>query len=564
MIKAPYNFVPLNEKVFYPEWSEQVSHDIPFSDGESGEIEIEIEAKSPIFVRDNNSKDETKFCNYNGEYFIPATSIKGMIRNILEIISFSKLKIQDKILSYRDLNNPSYKKNAMNTNKIYMGWLYIDKNRWKVDSVGKITNSQTRIKYIEMEKFLGKKIVDKIKNTKEAYKKYQIINDRDKLEIQKGTIVFTGSIGKKKTREFLFPKKVEKTYILDDKVIKTFKEGYYIGTPNESKDWKNLWSNELKKGKKIPIFFQIENNKIKHFGLSMLYKLPYTNSLQKLLENYQNYKDNKDLAQTIFGDVNNDNSLKGRVYFSHFKCYKEVPYNKTISLPLSTPRATFYPNYIVQCGDTKTQEFITYDNENAILRGFKLYPPRKNIITYDEICKKNSKVCTSFKPLNKGSIFKGKIRFHNLKKEEIGVLLSALTILNNKDSFHKVGMAKGYGFGTIKINILKLITENNFTQQQYIDSFITLIDKKLNINLLNSPRIKALFKLTSYSFSDKELKYMPINDFVNAKKTYNKWVLKEIVDNGYNKDKICKKKNNKKSNQNKKNPVFNGIRIKLN
>lgn len=26
-ITAPYNFVPLNEKVFYPSWSEQVTQD---------------------------------------------------------------------------------------------------------------------------------------------------------------------------------------------------------------------------------------------------------------------------------------------------------------------------------------------------------------------------------------------------------------------------------------------------------------------------------------------------------------------------------------------------------
>jgi hypothetical protein len=39
-IKSPYNFVPAptEDQVFKPEWADQVSHDIPFSDGESGEI----------------------------------------------------------------------------------------------------------------------------------------------------------------------------------------------------------------------------------------------------------------------------------------------------------------------------------------------------------------------------------------------------------------------------------------------------------------------------------------------------------------------------------------------
>ena len=79
MITAPYNFVPLNEKVFYPPWSDDVSHDIPFSDGESGEIELKIEAKSPIFIRNhyqdgdefykdkNGNKISKEFCSFKNE-----------------------------------------------------------------------------------------------------------------------------------------------------------------------------------------------------------------------------------------------------------------------------------------------------------------------------------------------------------------------------------------------------------------------------------------------------------------------------------------------------------------
>ena len=65
MIKSPYNFVPLTENIYYPDWSEQVSHDVPFSDGESGEIEIKIEAKSPLFVRNGSAEGSTDFSNVN-------------------------------------------------------------------------------------------------------------------------------------------------------------------------------------------------------------------------------------------------------------------------------------------------------------------------------------------------------------------------------------------------------------------------------------------------------------------------------------------------------------------
>ncbi|OCR90374.1 RAMP superfamily CRISPR-associated protein, partial [Campylobacter fetus] len=118
MITAPYNFVPLNEQIFYPDWADNVSHDIPFSDAQSGEIDITITAKNPIFIKNHTpegSKETLEFChhiNENGEkeYYIPSSSVKGMIRNVLEIISFGKIKIDSKfntISSVRDMTNNS-------------------------------------------------------------------------------------------------------------------------------------------------------------------------------------------------------------------------------------------------------------------------------------------------------------------------------------------------------------------------------------------------------------------------------------------------------------------------
>jgi len=103
-IKAPFNFVPLNEKVFFPDWAPQISHDIPFEDGESGTIELELTATTPIFIRNGHTREEAEkfpkpenFTSFSkvtdGNYFIPGTSIKGMIRNVLEIISFGKIDL---------------------------------------------------------------------------------------------------------------------------------------------------------------------------------------------------------------------------------------------------------------------------------------------------------------------------------------------------------------------------------------------------------------------------------------------------------------------------------------
>ena len=104
-VKSVYNFVPApkESEVFKPDWADKVSHDIPFEDGESGEIELTITARSPIFIRNGHSKQDAEnntpryqeFSNIirNGvkEYFIPGSSLKGMFRNVLEIVSKSRM-----------------------------------------------------------------------------------------------------------------------------------------------------------------------------------------------------------------------------------------------------------------------------------------------------------------------------------------------------------------------------------------------------------------------------------------------------------------------------------------
>ncbi len=47
-IPSPYNFVPLSEHVFFPDWAEKVSMDVPFSDGISGALKVRVTARTSI------------------------------------------------------------------------------------------------------------------------------------------------------------------------------------------------------------------------------------------------------------------------------------------------------------------------------------------------------------------------------------------------------------------------------------------------------------------------------------------------------------------------------------
>jgi CRISPR-associated protein (TIGR03986 family) len=106
-IRSPYNFVPLSSAVFLPNWGDEASHDTPFPDGICGTFELVVRAESPIFVRDPRTPKE-HFQTPDGTYAIPGSSLRGALRNIVEIASFGKMPkelVNDDRYGVRDLHN---------------------------------------------------------------------------------------------------------------------------------------------------------------------------------------------------------------------------------------------------------------------------------------------------------------------------------------------------------------------------------------------------------------------------------------------------------------------------
>ena len=422
MITAPYNFVPLNDKIFYPPWASEDAlkniHDVPFEDGESGVIELEVTAKSPIFIKDG--KNPSEFChsiNENGdkEYYIPATSMKGMIRNVLEIMSFSAMNfIDDKKYSMRDYTD-EYKNKVLKD--IKCGWLYKENGAIKIRECDGIY----RIKYQEIEykfkkqgyrnRFLWGKFDDKNDPLKNACAKYDLVkfenvdkiynfskegskNGRNIVKFDDrgsllGKVVLTGHPSARKddkvnpsgkNYDFVFIQKQDaKIFNVSECVFEVFKFAYFDGRkkqPVQSADW-TFWKEKLKSGKEIPVFFHANGNEVIHFGLSYLYKLPFDKSVKEVLAHTQIKESKPDLSEIIFGYSrkikNKQESLKGRVFVSHAKAIQNVNLDDEVKVVLGSPKASYYPIYIKQNG----VKYATYNDRNATLSGFKRYPTHK-------------------------------------------------------------------------------------------------------------------------------------------------------------------------------------------
>ncbi len=589
-IKAPFNFVPLDNKVFYPSWGDEISHDIPFEDSQSGLIELELEAMTPVYVRNGHNASESegadaylKFSNFNNQYFLPATSVKGMVRNVLEIMSFSKIPVDArKKYAQRDWENRDglyTLKNVDVQKNIHCGWLRMQDDKFIIEDCG----LPYRINQREIDKYLFSKQCTPFlethfcKNNKEfdlnkeqsvpgsknkidpkmALFKYKMLGDNNlhlledvaceedaehankyqprrirvggKEDIT-GTIVFTGQPdkwvkerknvkGAGKYYEFLFPDNVEKRYSIEEIAVEHFKFIY-----QDSADWV-YWRNKFENEQPVPVFFRIQNGKVIDFGLSLLYKLPYDNSVKDVVEKYQKIEYKRyDLAECIFGSAEKGNSLKGRVQMGNAfatEGVRELPLAKTV---LGSPKASYYPLYISQYGSNGiVSKYATYND--GVISGWKRYPVKDTA----KPCPTNmDKLDSSFIPLGKGVKFKSLVRYHNLRKEELGALLSAISFHGNQEHvFHNIGMAKPYGYGKMKVSC-RLLGDVAGMERELMALFENTMDYAIGSGVASAwvscQQIKELLTMGygNHKVATDQLEYMKLtmkgdNDFVTAK-----------------------------------------------
>ena len=570
VIKAPYNFVPFNQRVVTPHWIDQISHDVPFKDGLSGQIEVKLTAMSPIFVRDGigqkaaednyvggvQQQPHTFSQTADGRYFIPGTSLKGMIRSVLEILSFGRMegKVNDHRYAVRDFQNKALYDPSKISRTVKCGWLQKVKGEYLLEDCGtprRISHRalsehfQTDISaFFQNRNNLGNK------SAKMKYERYPQIpkyfqfetwedkNGRPLCKVNPegdlaGRIVFTGQPserqeerGKGKHLEFVFPDRGMPGMPVPDVVIDNFFFAYYDHDQNkQSPDWK-YWKPELDKGEKIPVFFREEGKEIKDMGLSQLYKIAYENSVLDSIRHFQK-TDQPDLSEAIFGHVlDGKEQLRGRVHIGHAFSENAQPASAVTEV-LSGPKASYYPAYIRQKVNGIGQingNYQTFMNAKPEIAGWKRYPVHAHGVKKNPPPAKtdSKKITTSFTPLQAGAEFTFTLRYHNLRPTELGALLSALTFHGTEGTFHSLGMAKPLGYGKVKAEITKLDHDQAETLQAF-ESYMNATLPRTYQPWHQTDQVVELISMAQEQFTEaatekQALGYMDLDSHIDAKK----------------------------------------------
>lgn len=541
-IKAPYNFVPINHEVYIPSWGKQISMDVPFSDGEDGLIEVELQNNTPLFIRNGvgaSACDKEEYSAHitlpNGEkrYFLPGSSLKGMLRSVMEILAFARLKensYNDDFFGFRSFggnNDPLQTEYIKQMNEgVCCGWLRYDYkcDEYLLDDCGIFDSNTCRIS------------IETLREVCPLYKNVEDMNalDRNDVlgypEIDGRTLVCTGKMKGKgkmkwKKHEYLFDEVKNKDIHVDSDVIVKFKTVY---KPSGYKD--SLYK-KLNKGERIAVFFKKDNHgKVSVIGLTRNFRYPYKYRISDCIVQ-PNVGDGPDLVDCIFGYVNKEDALKGRVHVGNAFANETVIEDNIVKGVLGQPSASYYPLYLRQVNEGK---YTTY-NDEAEMAGRKRYRVHAPNALTDPKYNGNENVVTEMKPLPAGTTFKLLISVHNLRPIEVGALLSALTFHGTEGPCHNIGQGKSFGFGSLRIKKLEL-KNFKYDEHAYLKDFEWEMSKFYDSNhpgelWANSDKVKALLSIAAEHADAEELELMDLQGYKDYRKNDNYSTLKEATVN---------------------------------
>lgn len=542
-IQAPYRFVPLSNLVVLPDWAEKVSHDVPFKDGLCGEIDVLITTHGEVCVGGGQTPSTAHTPNKvefyrtpEGKLAIPGSSLKGMLRNVLEIATFSRFsQVENQRLGVRDISEANNFYATEVTRNVQAGWLNFENNQWViyssdfarvhqkdiVDYFGLSYKDWTTLKTIQdryEHKRLG--LCPQVKYKDQGEKKYnKVLAILNKAGNFSGHLVMTGQPGSfynernpsqpraAKKYEFIFYNRSNTKLIIPTEVMSGFKQIH-----EDTIEWK-FWLSKLSSLKQgVPVFFQKENTNVKSLGLAMMYKLAYKNSIYDAINHtctlHTQEQQKPDLADLIFGHIREkeQTSLRGRVNIGLAQINQNV--QTTFSRPtvLSSPKPTYYPHYIKQ---TETPPFNQLMMNKVELSGWKRYPIKNvELPPLNELVEQNNKVQVCLETVPADTYFSYKMRLHNLRPIEIGALLWSLDFGGKKSARHSIGTGKPYGFGQVSLSIQKAKLRRNDAQKiddvnvllegcrlefkAYMDQIIQQINPKINWE--QTDELKALLE----------------------------------------------------------------------
>ncbi|MDZ8227612.1 MULTISPECIES: TIGR03986 family CRISPR-associated RAMP protein [unclassified Nostoc] len=523
---APYNFVELPDKIVSAELESNGklrNNNCYYPDRHTGRIECILTTSSPLYIRCGLTKEEfesgKEAKNSPDFYYIdlitkkpilPGSSLRGMLRTLIEIISFSKItQVSDHQRLYfravatlpKDDSLAQAYKQYIKPNQVKAGYLKRDGDIWKI--IPARENNSTSFAWVKEEDlssadfpelkrfddpgYLPQNIPISFKRIRPKGQYQYIVEDvtiPKQYPLNQGRLVTSGNMKETSDTDsesirtyhcvvFAPDPRPSKTYIIDPDAIK-----HYC---NALTDFQQKPPFDEKLGmlqEDRPVFYcqPKQGNIVTLFGHSPNFRIPCSPkgdakaaTVVDFIPEYLRDDSIIDIAEAIFGFVRQkkqpegkNQSRAGRISVSDAIC--ETPPDKIFMTEgvitpkiLASPKPSTYQHYLVQPEETKAEKsklkhYASQPTEETVIRGHKLYWHKgSNYDIHHPKPDKNEEIQTQIQPIKAGVTFNFTIQFENLSNVEIGALMWILDIAPDNNYRLSLGMGKPLGMGAVKI-----------------------------------------------------------------------------------------------------------------
>lgn len=445
---APYNFVPLPEKIIsvVRDAQELPDHDNYDRERRSGYFDVTLTTRSPFYIRgpvsakdfprqerDQQIKNKPEFFHTSdeGTLVIPGSSLRGMLRALLEIVSYGKMQwVSEKQLFFRTVDKTAIGRyyRARMGDRVETGFLI---RRGDTYYIQVCSMARARRSIIGNSIYSGSHQVPHWQGQPQQYAPVWVRlrantgvvnkpNIVEELSYQRrdgmveGRLVITGDVpGKRKEFVFLLPVDDAEEIPVSDDIINRFhdddqltqwqEEAFPTNQPTPHYRERNGMLGMAPAAPGGPIFFLREKGKLTFIGRARMFRLPYTHSPFDLVNPALRSARHIDYAEALFGFALTHEQLaelgtdvpkqgdKRRAYAGRVIVTDGVLRSdsaniwlagdfdsKIVPRILATPKPTAFQHYLTQQHPDDQGKLDHYDSvppysDKPTIRGHKLY-----------------------------------------------------------------------------------------------------------------------------------------------------------------------------------------------
>lgn len=572
---APYNFVELPSKVVLAE--PLPDGDRYHSDRHTGTIKCTLTTESPLYIRCGltpidfqdfgekstsledlstlRQEQQDRRINFfynpkNLKPTLPGSSLRGMIRNLIEIVSFSKMdRVSDhQRLFFRAVAGNEEKdslarryKKIVKPEKVKAGYLKYENNNWCIcpaKSIKNVTFAWVRESSLSLDNLVKFNDANycpqyipvsystvSIDSSDRANRTFaENVSSPETYPNKPGILVTSGNM---KLANENSPRRNHCLVFEVDPQAKPLKIDpvalqHYC---NSLTDFQAEPPFSQEKGvleENRPVFFSSpKNDVVAFFGQSPNFRIPYSPNgdghastvLDFLPEALRNPA-LIDIADAIFGYVDRnveDKSRAGRIFVSDATTNAADVWLDPISPKiLGGPKPTTFQHYLAQTSANRKDlnHYASVSGQETVIRGHKLYWHKRDI-NVDQIrerdlekLRKGKKQLTKIRPIKPNVQFAFDIHFENLSAVELGTLLWVVSLSNDKAEglgigkageqyCFSLGMGKPLGMGAVKIDYELHLSDRPQRYCQLFDQNSWAVPEKTDTHKVMEACVKA-------------------------------------------------------------------------